>query len=377
MELLLIPRIDIGLGLYITYIQVTGFRWKLPPQPLFFWGASLIGDASRADEMGKDATFRRHRSRLTSRELVAAKHRRFTCHLQAQLVLRSVGCRLSNWNFCIRLVRALLVKVKLPSFSGVTFPSCLQTLWEHKIMRNVRAAWKARKVENRSKMREFAWLVCSCGSAVATWSTFFGSLECVISEICFPRELGWHHLALRLEIQGRRLGSHTWILSLFDCFSIGQQKKQRFVCCRCCLIVSSQSVAGVTLPRILQSGQKVLRCALYSLTLFFLSWGQAHGLRHWSCFHVRSCVSVRERKSVSRRNHARAAKVSTFGTFKRLLLVCCAVFLFPALSSHHPRCHRSVSRQAILGAWKWGLILVDKTVSLIGASHVSIRKLEL
>lgn len=25
-------------------------------------------------------------------------------------------------------------------------------------------------------------------------------------------------------------------------------------------------------------------------------------------------------------NHARAAKVSTFGTFKRLLLVCCAVF---------------------------------------------------
>ena len=58
-------------------------------------------------------------------------------------------------------------------------------------------------------------------------------------------------------------------MSLFDCFSIGQQKKQRFVCCRCCLIVSSQSVAGVTLPRILQSGQKVLRCALYSLTLFF------------------------------------------------------------------------------------------------------------
>ena len=38
-------------------------------------------DAMRSDDMRKDSKFKRHGTRLTSQELVAAKRRRLACHL--------------------------------------------------------------------------------------------------------------------------------------------------------------------------------------------------------------------------------------------------------------------------------------------------------
>jgi len=59
-----------------------GIRWEISKRSC---------DAMRSDEMRKGSTPKRHGIRLTSREIVAAKHRRLACHLQAQPLHRSIG----------------------------------------------------------------------------------------------------------------------------------------------------------------------------------------------------------------------------------------------------------------------------------------------